>query len=1563
MIALWVFAILLGIPPGAKFGALAFDSRVGTASGGSPDVAILGTSGLADDVRPTRAPAGPSTEPVSDTIEVFAEGFPEAVAVLELSGEGSAPRIEWDPAELNFGVIAPGITAQRRVDVGNSGNRDLILSSAQLSHPDFSIFVADPLPTTLPPGASVGIMVRCAPGLSGVLNASLRLTSNDPSRPVATIPIRAEPRHSFELVVAARTGDPGPGGSRIESLGQGPSVNDAGLAAFVASLANGREVVLDSSARSLADRTAGIERFSPKPGLAMNGLSTNFRFDPFVQINNRGQVAWRASSRDGLFTFILLQGPEPSALQVVAKGRYVRIDLPNGNLNLYSPFAGELFAPSRAFYPWCSVNNGGQVVFSGHLADDETLTVLATPRFPGDPSTDRQEDFHLSPPLRNDPEFLPMIADNGSVVIRGGKQDTAPILLFPDPTLDVSRSAVLSDEFTSVGQAPGISDDGRVVAFVGLHRGLGAGIYVAYRTELPGEPPFGLVQVAGSADLAGFAQNSRVAVNRSVVDRPGYYAVLFKAQKRICTPPCPGLFLRDIDISQPATPRLGDLTVVAQAGETHADFTEPFTDFGVYDPLGNGLQVAFWASLANGGQAILQTRSVIIGFGNDLREYRRHGTPGVFRRGTDAVVTVTHPPGIPTTALRLLDLSDRRVIALGQPAAAVAPEIAAYTLSLPANLGIGRYIVEAETDLNGSLSKTDDQIHVIFEVPPLMDSLSTATYLYDEAGNRDSRSYELHTYSDPDHSTGSAPVIFKIWEESSAGRAFHLDPFHSDLFAKALGAVQGLDNPLEASRKLTRGVSRLIRYKKPNRERHVPRLLASVSEEQFQAAVQGIGPDPDPIEGQCLNYANCLTALLRGVGVPARVASGLYPGVVHNGGPWTLYAYHQWTEAVTGDRNDSADLWRALDATDDRSLDPLGLALPGDPIGDHPRATYPLAKLAYEVIVGGRTWTQDGGSYQLLNQPCSTPFYRVTRRAKAEDGAFEKCQWPDPPGGYAKDFCDCINAGSPTGLALASSDPSAGVELEIEVDAQAEFHRVGTVLPLGVRLINPLGIPQSVDVRLRQFELADGDDGGWEFGRPIEGGSTLPGPTLSETRSSQELGPGESATWTVPIALTDVDFPSLDHAVEIEATTARGKVRIVRRLGVLPAFDVQLVAAPGANRAGDPRPIQVRISSQVDFAVTGLRCDLDSVDSLAVLSATSFAVGELGPRETVTLPLELAALGDDPPDELLVQVRVTSANGGNVDQIMTQPGAGGVEVVSVTHPEFSGVGEVFHVEVGLRNSGTTVAPDVDLELTTGEGIDLRTLPIQRLHGLAPGGIRTVTWELVGGIAHTGAARLAVAPAGGPPGRIQWLPLRVVDLPPSATADIAVRLESAGAPTPTGEFGYRLVIQNLGPGSASGIVATNLPPFGSQVAEVLCASGFCRTTNGIVIWEIDSLGAGGTLSAEVKCVGSRSTDAVARATVGSEQPDPWRSNNAANLQFFPGAPPRLRARLDQGMVVLSWETADSDPAWRVETTTSLGPATRWENLGATPTVDAGAMEVRVQATAGPRFFRLIHGSTP
>ncbi|MEM7408886.1 MAG: alpha/beta fold hydrolase [Myxococcota bacterium] len=360
--------------------------------------------------------------------------------------------------------------------------------------------------------------------------------------------------------MVAQTGDTLAGVS-LSTFGRGASVNDGGAVAFV-----GRDAVAGRGTLFLLKDGSVLRSFD---------IGSPFRAADFVQVNELDQISWRESSDDGLVTFVK-RLDTATAGPAIATGSFA------------PAFPGDFDFLLEA----TTLNNTGQVVLS---ADDGASTGLATPNGAGG--------FHLSSGLSGFPNLYPLVADNATTVARFGGSTNSPLFLFTSPNFfGTAFSIAASPNYLAVGEKPGISDDGALLAFMGHESSLGVGIFAAQGETLFGGP-FAPFKVAGDSGFSSFSLSPRVGVNHRVDGSPDSYSVVYLATSDVGSPGPLGIYASRVDGPPIAAPSIGPPVRIVQVGDLIPGLGT-VTDLDLYDPVNNSGQVAFWAN-TTGGQAIV----------------------------------------------------------------------------------------------------------------------------------------------------------------------------------------------------------------------------------------------------------------------------------------------------------------------------------------------------------------------------------------------------------------------------------------------------------------------------------------------------------------------------------------------------------------------------------------------------------------------------------------------------------------------------------------------------------------------------------------------------------------------------------------------------------------------------------------------------------------------------------------------------------------------------------------------------------------------------------------------
>jgi hypothetical protein len=277
----------------------------------------------------------------------------------------------------------------------------------------------------------------------------------------------------YQYEIVAQTSETTSVGT-LTGLGVSPSINENGSVAFMGQVSSGGQ----SLGNTIFFGNAGSSDLTV---VAPNYLNTRRTFDQAVQINNKNQIVAqdRFSGAPPSYFLRIWDGNNPNLFTLVAKATGSSDDI----------FSAILGSPA--------MNASNNVAFSAlDLKFDQMLAdTNLTPPPPINTTP-------LSTPLR------PMISDQNQIgsfpiVVRGGNTDTSPIVLYPNSLTNPVTIADTST-FNKLGQSPGISRDGVVVAFAGDLNKAGA---TKYNTN-SGPGVFAAVvqkgQVSNVVRIAGF---------------------------------------------------------------------------------------------------------------------------------------------------------------------------------------------------------------------------------------------------------------------------------------------------------------------------------------------------------------------------------------------------------------------------------------------------------------------------------------------------------------------------------------------------------------------------------------------------------------------------------------------------------------------------------------------------------------------------------------------------------------------------------------------------------------------------------------------------------------------------------------------------------------------------------------------------------------------------------------------------------------------------------------------------------------------------------------------------
>jgi hypothetical protein len=286
---------------------------------------------------------------------------------------------------------------------------------------------------------------------------------------------QSTPSYGYTIIAKANTLD--------TSINRGVSINDQGKVAFVGDLliaergqylyvGEGSESFVDTNGNGILDQgenftdTNGNGIFDVSYPIKLSSGSGSIQLG--VQINNQNQVVAQEIYSGGTSSIFTWNLNNPDLTQLIATG---------GPLD-----NGEQLYNYNNTYNYPGINNNGSVIFT---ADGSWR-----------PAGKLAGDILVSGPWETpiDRSARPMIADNGEVVVRLGKEGqtnatgpASPIVLFnyklgsipetiaravsaSDPNVqswDYDKKVDLLMGFQALGQSPGISDDGQIVTFYG----------------------------------------------------------------------------------------------------------------------------------------------------------------------------------------------------------------------------------------------------------------------------------------------------------------------------------------------------------------------------------------------------------------------------------------------------------------------------------------------------------------------------------------------------------------------------------------------------------------------------------------------------------------------------------------------------------------------------------------------------------------------------------------------------------------------------------------------------------------------------------------------------------------------------------------------------------------------------------------------------------------------------------------------------------------------------------------------------------------------------------------
>ncbi len=366
--------------------------------------------------------------------------------------------------------------------------------------------------------------------------------------------------------IIASSGPPPSGQEPNLQIGFGVSTNNEGSVAFV-----GRDRELNKETVFVRkDRRTSIVRYPILPP---------FEIEDYPQVNDRDQVVWVERARDGLVDH-LQRYDNPIGGTSVAVGSRTPARL--------SPVVRLGHAPT--------LDNNGRVVFHAWLGRSWHIANGIRASLPFD--------YSAALPAG---DLYPMTSDTGATVVRGGPRLSDPLLLFTEPDLSTAATYAGDPRFSGFGSRPGISDDGKFIAFA-AETPTGLGVF-AHGIVALSPPTFldPLLTIADADDFEGISLVDRVAVNRIDADLPRYRVVYAARREDGPNDPVPGFYASDIVFSSPSEPpTVEPPRLLLEKGDSVLDLQGTVLNAFAHDPVSTTGEVVLWVQMTTREQAVVR---------------------------------------------------------------------------------------------------------------------------------------------------------------------------------------------------------------------------------------------------------------------------------------------------------------------------------------------------------------------------------------------------------------------------------------------------------------------------------------------------------------------------------------------------------------------------------------------------------------------------------------------------------------------------------------------------------------------------------------------------------------------------------------------------------------------------------------------------------------------------------------------------------------------------------------------------------------------------------------------
>ena len=306
------------------------------------------------------------------------------------------------------------------------------------------------------------------------------------------------------------------------------------------------------------------------------------------------------------------------------------------------------------------------------------------------------------------------------------------------------------------------------------------------------------------------------------------------------------------------------------------------------------------------------------------------------------------------------------------------------------------------------------------------------------------------------------------------------------------------------------------------------------------------------------------------------------------------------------------------------------------------------------------------------------------------------------------------------------------------------------------------------------------------------------------------------------------------------------------------------------------------------------------------------------------------------------------------------PTASDLSVGMVATPQPGIAGAQLTYTLSVTNNGPATATSVSVADTLPAGVSF--VSAVTASGTATNASGVVTWS-VGSLANGTTASLALTVVPASSGIITNSAVAssaVTDLYPQnntvslvspinvPSADLVLGMSDSPDPVAAGApLTYSIIVTNLGPAPAPGVVITNRLPAGLNFTSVITSQGTSGQSAGTVWANLGTINSGATASMTLVTWASFVGTVTNAATVSSSIIDPLKANNTASVKTTVN--PQLTVSSSGGLISI---TTPGVAGTVLDYTASLTPPVIW-----TPLLTNPPTVVNLPLTSGNRFFRL------